>query len=240
MYEETEEKKPQENILKQDAVNLAIYFVPPLTTNYMKWGECSLVIIFLGIMFSIITIIYVNINMNEYQSRIDVMMSGKLYGIDPQAKFEKYIRDTQSESIATAMGTIDKSTDVLNRAINRMDDKSTRLTRQLANDTKTTSTTVDNLGKSIQENVGNLGGFMEKLGGALALNSYMTNGGAITNTKLPPGSNSPALFSNNPGSAGPAGQVLDSGPAGQVVNAVPAGQVVNAVPAGQVVNAVPA
>jgi hypothetical protein len=190
-----------------ESINLSIYFVPPVTMSFMKWGECVLVILFLGIMFSIIVILYVNFNMNEYQARLDVISNGKLYGVDPQLKFEKYIKDTQAESIATAMGTIDKSTDILNRAVNRMDDKSSRLTRQLANDTKTTSTSMDGLGKAIQDNVGKLGGFMEKLGGAVTLNSYMS-GEAIKTTRLAPGS------APSTGSFGLGSLVSGSGPSG--------------------------
>jgi hypothetical protein len=163
--------------------------------------------------------------MNEYQSRIDVMSIGNLYGVDPQQKFDQYIKNTQAEAIATAMGTIDKSTDTLNRAINRMDDKSTRLTRQLANDTKTTTNSTDSLGKAIQENVGKLGGIMEKMGGVLTLNSYINNG-AIKTTQVAPGTTpgfSPAglaqqLINAGPGTFG----LLGSNPGGQNPGASPA------------------
>lgn len=208
-----------------EAKDITVYFIPPLTTSFMKWGECILVIVFLIIMFSIITILYVCVNMNEYQSRIDVMSIGNLYGVDPQQKFDQYIKNTQAEAIATAMGTIDKSTDTLNRAINRMDDKSTRLTRQLANDTKTTTNSTDSLGKAIQENVGKLGGIMEKMGGVLTLNSYINNG-AIKTTQVAPGATpgfSPAglaqqLINAGPGTFG----LLGSNPGGQNPGASPA------------------
>jgi hypothetical protein len=199
MSEQKDETQKTANI-NLESVDISVYFIPPITTSFMKWGESILVIVFLGIMFSIISLLYINVNMNEYQSRIDVMSNGSLYGIDPQQKFEQYIKNTQAEALATAMGTIDKSTDTLNRAINRMDDKSTRLTRQLANDTTTTANSTDSLGTAIQENTGKLGGIVEKLGGALVLNSYMSNG-AIKTTQVAPGSSAQTLFSAAPGFA---------------------------------------
>ncbi len=182
----TPSNSPSINITPDAPDNLSVFYVPPITTNFMQWGETLLVIAFLGFMFSIISVLYIYVNMNEYQSRIDVLSNGALYGINSQEKFKKFITDVQAESIATAMGTIDKSTDTLNRAINRMDDKSTRLTQQLANDTKNTSNNIDSLGKTIQENVGKLGGIIEKMGGVLLLNGYMTNG-AIKTTQVAPG-----------------------------------------------------
>jgi hypothetical protein len=193
-----------------ESIDISVYFIPPTTTNFMRWGESILIVVFIGIMFSIISLLYVYVNMNEYQSRIDVMSNGTLYGVDPQQKFEQYIKNAQAEAIATAMGTINKSTDTLNRAINRMDDKSTRLTRQLANDTTTTTNSTDNLGTAIQENSGKLGGIMEKIGGALVLNSYMSNG-AIKTTQTAPGGNQPGTFSlfamnpNTPSGSAPSG-----------------------------------
>jgi hypothetical protein len=153
----------------------------------MQWGEASLIIFFIVALFGLLTYLYVYMNISDYQMRLNVMTNGLLFGFDPQEKFHQFITDTQAEAVSVALGTINTSTDTLNRAIGRMDDNSTRLTQRLAADNKTTTNAVDNLGKSIQENVGKLGGIINKLGGVLTLNSYMKDG-AIKTTQIPPGS----------------------------------------------------
>jgi len=167
--------------------NISVYFVPPITTNFMQWGESILVILFLLALFALISYLYIYMNINDYQTRISIMTNGYLFGFDPQEKFKQFISDTQAEAITTAMGSIAKSTNTLNTSMNRMDDQSTRLTQQVSNDTKNTSTNIDNLGKMIQDNVGKLGGILEKLGGVLVLNGYMKDG-ALKTTQVAPGS----------------------------------------------------
>jgi len=191
----TPENSIVKNIPSTDTIgNISVYFVPPITTTYMQWGEASLTIIFIISLFGLITYLYVYMNISDYQTRLTVMSYGNLFGFDPQKKFTEFITDTQSEAISVAMGTINTSTDTLNRAIGRMDDNSTRLTQRLAADNKTTSSGVDNLGKMIQDNVGKLGGIIDKLGGVLTLNSYMKDG-AIKTSQIAPGSS----YSTTPG-----------------------------------------
>jgi hypothetical protein len=188
--EQTENKQPIVKNIASDSIslgNISVYFVPPITTTYMQWGETGLTILFIIGLFALISYLYIYMNINDYQMRYNVMTNGLLFGFDPQEKFRQFITDTQAEAISVALGTINTSTDTLNRAIGRMDDNSTRLTQKLAADNKTTSNAVDNLGKAIQENVGKLGGILNKLGGVLTLNSYM-KGGAIKTTQLPAGS----------------------------------------------------
>lgn len=180
--------KDVKNITTTDTLgNISVYFVPPITTTYMQWGEAGLTIFFILGLFGLVTYLYIYMNISDYQMRLNVMTYGSLFGFDPQQKFTQFINDTQAEAVSVAMGTINTSTNTLNSAIGRMDDNSTRLTQRLANDNKTTSNAVDNLGKSIQENVGKLGGIIEKLGGVLTLNSYMKDG-AIKTTQIAPGS----------------------------------------------------
>jgi hypothetical protein len=184
----TPEKEEIKNINPVESIgNISVYFVPPITTTYMQWGETGLTIFFIVSLFGLITYLYVYMNINDYQMRLNVMTYGSLFGFDPQKKFTEFINNTQAEAVSVAMGTINTSTNTLNSAVGRMDDNSTRLTQRLANDNKTTSNAVDNLGKSIQENVGKLGGIINKLGGVLTLNSYMKDG-AIKTTQIAPGS----------------------------------------------------
>lgn len=184
----TPEKQEINNINPTNSLgNISVYFIPPITTTYMQWGEAGLTIFFIASLFGLITYLYVYMNISDYQTRLNVMTYGSLFGFDPQKKFTEFITDTQAEAISVAMGTINTSTNTLNKAIGRMDDNSTRLTQRLAGDNKTTSNAVDNLGKSIQENVGKLSGIIEKLGGVLTLNSYMKDG-AIKTTQIAPGS----------------------------------------------------
>lgn len=188
--EQTDNKEAIVKNITSDSIasgNISVYFVPPITTTYMQWGETGLTIFFVVGLFALISYLYVYMNINDYQMRYNVMTNGLLFGFDPQEKFKQFITDNQAEAISVALGTINTSTDTLNRAIGRMDDNSTRLTQKLAADNKTTSNAVDNLGKAIQENVGKLGGILNKLGGVLTLNSYMKDG-AIKTTQFPAGS----------------------------------------------------
>jgi hypothetical protein len=188
--EQSDDKQPIVKNIASDSIslgNISVYFVPPITTTYMQWGETGVTILFIIGLFGLITYLYVYMNINDYQMRYNIMTNGLLFGFDPQEKFRQFITDTQAEAISVALGTINTSTDTLNRAVGRMDDNSTRLTQKIAADNKTTSNAVDNLGKAIQENVGKLGGILNKLGGVLTLNSYMKDG-AIKTTQLPAGS----------------------------------------------------
>lgn len=155
-----------------------IYFVPPTSPKYMEWGESILVIFFIAILFISILLIYININIDEYQNRISVISNGYLFGINPEEKFQKFITDTQMESIATVMNKIQSSKTDLDTTTYRLDDKAVRVSRQVAIDSSKKSSSPSpspDLGTSTFNQIKDI---ISKLSGSLLLSSYSTSGSA--------------------------------------------------------------
>jgi hypothetical protein len=154
-----------------------IYFVPPTSPKYMEWGESILVIFFLAILFVSIILIYININIDEYQNRISVISNSYLFGINPQEKFKKFITDSQMESIATVMNKIESSKTDLDTTTYRLDDKAVRVSRQVAIDSSKNSSPSPSadLGRSTFNQIKDI---ISKLSGSLLLSSYSTSGSA--------------------------------------------------------------
>ena len=156
------------------------YFVPPDDTLYMQWGQTIMVLLFLVVLFISIILIYIYSNLNEYQNRISVITNAYLFGENPQQKFQTYIKNAQSESIATAINNIQSINQNLNTTNYRLNDKANRLAKQVNVDIPNQYAQSNNLGISIQKNVGEIRDTISKLGGAFVLNNYMTNGAIKT------------------------------------------------------------
>lgn len=156
------------------------YFVPPETTEYMEWGQTILVILFLAAMFISIILMYIYSNLNEYQNRISVITNAYLFGQNPEKKFQTYIQNAQAESLATAMNNIQSTNQNLNTTNYRLNDKANRLANQVAVDVPNQYAQSNNLGISIQKNIGEIRDTISKLGGAFMLNNYMSNGAVKT------------------------------------------------------------
>ena len=60
--------------------NISVYFVPPITTNFMQWGESILVILFILALFALISYLYIYMNINDYDKWIFVWIrsTGKI------------------------------------------------------------------------------------------------------------------------------------------------------------------
>lgn len=159
------------------------YFVPPETTQYMMWGQTILVCIVLMIMFLSIGFLYIYSNFNAYQNRISVISNAALFGRDPQALFETYIKNTQAESISTTMNNIQSETMNLDTTTYRLNDETNRLLNTVAVDVPENYAKTNNLGISIQKNIAQIRDTLSKLFGAFVLNNYMTNG-AVKGTKV--------------------------------------------------------
>lgn len=156
------------------------YFVPPETNEFMEWGQTILVIIFLAAMFISIILMYIYSNLNEYQNRISVITNAYLFGQNPEKKFQTYIQNAQAESLATAMNNIQSTNQNLNTTNYRLNDKANRLANQVAVDVPNQYAQSNNLGISIQKNIGEIRDTISKLGGAFMLNNYMSNGAVKT------------------------------------------------------------
>ena len=156
------------------------YFVPPETTQYMEWGQTILVIIFLAVMFISIILMYIYSNINEYQNRISVITNSYLFGQNPEQQFKSYIKNAQAESLSTAMNNIQSTNQNLNTTNYRLNDKANRLAKQVVVDIPNQYTQSNNLGISIQKNIGEIRDTISKLSGAFMLNNYMSNGAVKT------------------------------------------------------------
>jgi len=164
--------------------NALIYFIPPVMNNFMQWGETIMVIVFILALFFVILLLYVYVNLNEYKTRISVISNAALFGQDPQSMFQYYIKNAQAESIATAMNNIQTTTQDINAETYRLNDKSTLLSRQMANDVPSSNAESNSLGVSIQKGISQIRDTISKLGGAFVLNNYM-NKGAVQTTQSP-------------------------------------------------------
>jgi len=159
---------------------MTTYFVPPDTTQYMKWGQACLVIFFFGIMFVAIGYAYIYVNYYNYSDRISVITNAYLFGQDPQAQFETYIRNAQAETISTAMNDIQTASSNISTANERLNDSASRLSRKIDTEVQDKYAGANNLGISIQSNIAKLRDAISKLGGAFVLNNYMTDGAVMT------------------------------------------------------------
>jgi hypothetical protein len=159
-----------------------IYFVPPSSPKYMEWGESILVIIFISLFFVSVLLIYINLNIDEYQNRISVITNGYLFGINPQEKFQKFITDSQMESIATVMNKIQSSKTDLDTTSYRLDDKTVRVSRQVAIDGKNNATPTADLGTTTFNHIKDI---ISRLSGTLLLSGYSTpgNSNSISTTR---------------------------------------------------------
>ena len=156
------------------------YFVPPETAQYMLWGQTTLVCIMLLLMFLSIGFLYIYSNFNAYQNRISVIANAALFGRDPQTMFETYIKNTQSESIATTMNNIQSETTNLDTTTYRLDNEANRLLNTVAVDVPKNYAETNNLGISIQKNIAQIRDTLSKVFGTFVLNNYMTDGAVKT------------------------------------------------------------
>lgn len=172
--------------------NIITLFIPPTATGLMQWGQTFLILMFLVIMFVSIILVYVYYNMADYQNRIDVISFAYLFGGNPQQQFQQYIKNTQTEIVASAMNTMQNATDQLNTTNSRLSDKADRLAKQMVVDVPNSNAQANNLGISIQKNIAQVRDTVSKLGGAFMLNNYMTDGAIKTVQSLNGPSSSPS------------------------------------------------
>tara|TARA_B000000557_G_scaffold259411_1_gene255213 strand:+ start:701 stop:1300 length:600 start_codon:yes stop_codon:yes gene_type:complete len=160
------------------------YFVPPVTTMYMQWGETIMVIIFFLVMFVGLGYWYVYSNYSEYQNRIAVISNAYLFGKDPQMEFERYITNAQNNSLGAAVNNIQSATSEIVDESSRLNMTASRLANTVATDLPQSATETSNLGISILSNIAKLRDTISKLGGSFVLSNYIHDG-AISTVKSP-------------------------------------------------------
>ena len=175
------------------------YFVPPVTTMYMQWGETIMVIIFFLVMFVGLGYWYVYSNYSEYQNRIAVISNAYLFGKDPQMEFERYITNAQNNSLGAAVNNVQSATSEIVDESSRLNMTASRLANTVATDLPQSASETSNLGISILGNIAKLRDTISKLGGAFVLNNYIQDG-AISTVRSPGQSTAPA---NAPKSSSP-------------------------------------
>ena len=164
---------------------MVIYFVPPVIGTFMEWGQTFMVLFFIVALFISISFVYIYVNVNDYQNRISVITNATVFGMNPQDKFQKFIRSTQAETLASAMNNIQTTSENINTNAYRLDDKAQRLTKQIATDvTDKTGKKITDLGNTISNSIS---GVLDNIKTGLAqftLNSSMQNGAVKTTQKL--------------------------------------------------------
>lgn len=163
------------------------YFVPPVTTMYMQWGETVMVLVFFLVMFIGLGYWYVYSNYSEYQNRIAVISNAYLFGKNPQMEFERYITNAQNNSLGAAVNNVQSATSEIVDESSRLNMTASRLANTVATDLPQSASETSNLGISILGNIAKLRDTISKLGGAFVLNNYIQDG-AIS-TVISPGQN---------------------------------------------------
>ena len=174
------------------------YFVPPVTTRYMQWGQTFMVIFFLLVMFISIAYWYVYSNYSDYQNRISVITNAYLFGKDPQNEFEQYIKNAQASSLSSAVNNIQSNASEMTSESSRLNMSANRLASKVATDVPNNQAETSKLGISIIGGIAKLRDSISKLGGSFVLNNYITDG-AISTVKVP----SPSPTSSSPKTSSP-------------------------------------
>ena len=119
----------------ESTTNLMIkYFVPPVTTMYMQWGETAMVLLFFIIMFIGIAYWYIYANYSDYQNRIAVISNAYLFGKNPQLEFETYIKNAQANTLGAAVNNIQSATSEVVEESSRLNMTAQRLANTVATD----------------------------------------------------------------------------------------------------------
>lgn len=171
------------NISYED--NPLLYFLPPVTNTLMLWGESVTIILFVFLLFFAIIMLYIYININNYQNNINLMANAYLFGRIPQEQFVKYIKNAQYEAIASAMDNIQTNSENINVNANRLDDNTTRLSRQMSNDVMNKSNEKTNkIGQQTKGMIDNILTGIQKSLVNFNFSRYV-NGNSVTTTQSP-------------------------------------------------------
>jgi hypothetical protein len=189
---ETTRSESSKNELVKDRVtnknvqiedNPLLYFLPPVTNAFMLWGESITIILFVALLFVVIIMLYIYINMGNYQNSVNLMAKAYLFGYIPQEQFVQYIKNTQYEAIASAMNSIQTNSENINVNANRLGDNSTRLSRQMSNDV-TNQSTFNEVGKDTKTTVQNVLSGIKSALQKFNMSQYV-NGNTVTTTQSP-------------------------------------------------------
>jgi hypothetical protein len=189
---ETTRSESSKNELVKDRVtnknvqiedNPLLYFLPPVTNAFMLWGESITIILFVTLLFVVIILLYIYINMGNYQNSVNLMANAYLFGYIPQEQFVQYIKNTQYEAIASAMNNIQTNSENINVNANRLGDNTTRLSRQMSNDV-TSQSTFNEVGKDTKTTVQNVLSGIKSALQKFNMSQYV-NGNTVTTTQPP-------------------------------------------------------
>jgi hypothetical protein len=156
------------------------YFIPPQTSQYMKWGQSIMIFILFGCMLIGIMFAYIYANFTDYQTRISAITNAYLFGKDPEYEFRKYLKNTQGELISTVMNDIQSSSTNLETVNARLDSAASRLSNKVQTEVPEQYAKTNSLGISIQKNIAKLRDTISKLAGSFILGNYIKDGAINT------------------------------------------------------------
>jgi hypothetical protein len=191
--ETTRSESSQNELVKDSATNKNIkyednpllYFLPPVTSTFMLWGESATIVLFVLLLFFAIIMMYIYININNYQNNVNLMTNAYLFGYIPQDKFVQYIKNTQHEAIAAAMDNIQTNAENINLNANRLDDNTTLLSRQMSHDVMNKSNIKTNeIGKETKSMINKISNKISEALAQFNLSRYV-KGNTVTTSQPP-------------------------------------------------------
>ncbi len=156
------------------------YFIPPQTSQYMKWGQSVMIFLLFGVMLIAIMFAYIYANFTDYQTRISVITNAYLFGRDPELEFRRYMKNTQGELVSTVMNDIQTSSTNLETVNARLDSTASRLSNKVETEVPEQYAETNSLGISIQKNIAKLRDTISKLAGSFVLGNYIKDGAINT------------------------------------------------------------
>ena len=156
------------------------YFIPPQTTNYMKWGQSFMIVILFGFMLVGILFAYIYANYSDFQTRISVITNAYIFGKNPELEFRRYLKNTQGELISAVMNDIQTSSTNLETVNARLDSTDSRISNKVPTEVPEKYAETNILAISIQKNVAQLRDTISKLAGTFVLGNYIKDGAINT------------------------------------------------------------
>lgn len=178
-----QDRETTENIIYEN--NPLLYFLPPVTSTFMLWGESFAAVSFVALLFIVIIMLYIYMNINNYQNNVNLMANAYLFGYIPQDKFVHYIKNVQYEAITAAMNNIQTNSENINVNANRLGDNTTLLSRQVSNNVMNDANVKTNdIGKETKSMIERISANINE---ALKLfnSSRYINGNSVTTTQSP-------------------------------------------------------
>ena len=167
-----------------------VYFVP---VSYSSLFSSMFTVIVLFVCLTVfINYIYVTVNFEKYQNNPTIISLAWMFGKDPTQMLSDYVSSTQEAIITAQFSTVNNSLNTMEQEIK---DVSSNVTKLLTTTTVSsgdsgaknqaqTANIIDEVTLTTTKNIQSLKDALNKISGALVLNSYMTDGAITASSKF--------------------------------------------------------